>query len=189
MKFAPPGESQYQLCHLSILVERFPSDPPAFPSWEGLFSPFALYFLISSFISLKKFFHHGMEMILIPPSGASSFLAWSQRDMGLSLWVVQDPEGSTFPGIPTACNGWIQSQPCLYSDYPALGFDSGSCYWRTVLVIQLHPGFITRACSSWDSCHFPMRPRLYMHLTPVIHDPVILVTHPWLCHPWIHIHD
>ena len=87
---------------------------------------------------------------------------WSQRDMKLSLWVVQGPAGYAIPGIPTACGEWVRPAQLQQR---LTHFNPGSNW----------------ACPSWVYCHFWMRSRPYMHLSLVIHDPAIIVTHPW---PW-----
>ena len=87
---------------------------------------------------------------------------WSQRDMKLSLWVVQGPAGYAIPGIPTACGEWVRPAQLQQR------------------LTHFNPGF-NWACPSWVYCHFWMRSRPYMHLSLVIHDPATIVTHPW---PW-----
>ena len=114
----------------------------------------------------------GWEWSSFPPSGASSFLAWSPRDMGLSLWVVQDPEGSTFPGIPTACNDPIPVLPIQRLPRPRL--------WQWLLMLAHYAG---DPITSWvhNSSLFIMRQLSLPDETSPLYasDPC----HPWSCHP------
>ena len=110
----------------------------------------------------------------IPSNGTPSPYIWSQWDMKLSLWVVQDPAGLAIPGIPTACGEWIRpatlQQPLSTSTLD--------------LIEPVHPEIT--ATSGWDLapiCTWVSSSMILPSSWP-IHDP-----DPWPCHHWIHVHD
>ena len=121
----PTGDSSVSIMLFEHPVEKFPSVSPAFPFREGLFSPSALYFLLFSFTSLDKFFHHGLEMILHSPQVGplSSFHhpsgIWSSPYESCRILVATPYQGS----LPLVMSG--SAQPSLHGDYSALCFDSG----------------------------------------------------------------
>ena len=69
MEMIPLVIYQYQLCHLSILVEKISNRFSSFSILEAYFPH------LHCITSLDKFLHHGPEMILIPPEWGPSMEA------------------------------------------------------------------------------------------------------------------
>ena len=151
---------------------EFPIVSPELLSWDGIFPPFALYFLLSIFISLVKFSHHGLGTPII-----SHTLQWISS-------TICDPSG-IWSSPYELCRILLASpfQEMLASPFqeilPPLASGSAQPCFNELLTTSTLD--LIEPVHYETYCHFWMRSHPYMRLSLFIHDPAIIFAHTW---PW-----